>query len=157
MYRLRLYNNTSSLINIDAGYGADEPLTKVKGPNGQIYDVLPVGAKVDSCYQVDSMTAYVSGKGKHGGIETEVPTGREVPKIDFSCSCRSKMSAVRAFNSKGLWIPSGGYVVFDVPQEYLSKGLQIYTLFNYEWEFDSAGLHSNEPHHQVFFYSSDIP
>jgi hypothetical protein len=155
-YRLRLYNNTSVPINIDAGYGADEPVIMVKGSNRENYKALPKAAKIRVCYQAESMITYES-KAEKGSLTTEIPVEREVPKVDFYCSCKSQMSADRAFNNKGLWIPSGSYVLFDVPRKYLSKELKIYTLFNYEWEFENTDLSYNEPHHQVFFYSSDIP
>lgn len=155
-YRLKLYNNTSVPINVDAGYGADEPLITVKGSNGAVYKGLPNATKVSVCYQVESMISYESKK-ENGSLNTEILVETEVPKMDFYCSCKSQMSADRAFNSKGLWIPSGSFIFFDVPQKYLSKNLKIYTLFNYEWEFDKTDLSYNEPHHQVFFYSSDIP
>ncbi len=162
-YRLRLQNNTSTPINVDSLSGAFDPLSgedmalvKTKGTKGQIYDALPKGGKVRLCFQAESMISYESKK-EGGSLETEIPVEREVPKLDFFCSCKSQMSIDRAFNSKGLWIPSGSYVLFDIPQKYLTKDLKIYTLFNYEWEFEKTDLSYNEPHHQVFFYSSNIP
>jgi len=162
-YRLRLNNNTSTPINVDALSGAfdplseeDMPLVKIKGANEQTYDALPKGGKVRLCYQVESMIVYESKK-EGSSLYAEIPVERDVPKMDFFCTCKAQKSKERAFNSKGLWIPAGGYILFDVPQKYLAKDLKIYTLFNYEWEFTKDGLGFNEPHHQVFFYSSDIP
>ncbi len=163
VYRLKLYNNTSTPINVDALSGAFDPLSgedmalvNIKGTTGLTYKALPTGGKVRLCYQTESMIVYESKK-EGGSLKTEIPVERDVPKMDFFCSCKSQMSADRAFNSKGLWIPSGSYILFDVPQKYLEKDLKIFTLFNYEWEFEKSNLGFNEPHHQVFFYSSDVP
>ncbi len=163
LYRLKLYNNTTAPINVDALSGAfdpisgeDMPLTTTKGTN-ETFRALPKGGRVRLCYQAESIITYESRQGKSGGLETEIPVETQVPQIDFHCSCKSIMSDVRSFNSPGLWIPSGSYVVFDVPQKYLSKNLKIFTLFNYEWEFERTNLSDGEPHHQVYFYSSNIP
>lgn len=154
-FRLRLSNNLTRPINVDATYGASDPLKKIKGRNGRVHDALPDGSIVALCYQPESMISMVS-KIDGGSLHSEIPVFVDLPRISLPCSCRNQESPTRPFDSSGLWIAPGGYVYFDVPVEFLSKGLKIYTLFNYEWEFRDGRLGPNEPGHKVYFYSTDI-
>jgi len=155
-YRLALHNNTSKPINIPAGYAASAPTVNLRLSNGTNVKGLPEGSFVRLCYEVDSVPTFTS-KVEKGRVWTEIPVRPTPPEVIFYCSCAFEQQKERRDDYEGLWIASGSSVVFAVPKEFLADGLKIYTLYNYEWEFENGKLRNNEPHHQAYFYASDIP
>lgn len=157
-YQLKLHNNSPYPININANYNGNFPTTDLKLSDGTKGISLPDGSKVtDICYQAEPILKMDSSY-ENGKIAIEIPIERSIPAIPITCRCVWSQQRTRRYDAyPGVWIPSGSSIVFDVPQQFLEKDLKIYTLFNFEWEFKDGLIQYDEPHHQVYFYSSDIP
>jgi hypothetical protein len=155
-YRLALHNNTSRPINVQATYSANEPTTKLRLLDGSVVDSLPDGKLVRLCYEVETVPSFTS-KVENGRIQMEIPVRPAAPEVIFYCTCAFEQQRDRRNDYQGVWVAPGNTIQFAVPQEYLKGQLKIYTLFNYESEFEGGKLRANEPHHQVYFYASDVP
>ncbi|HEX8737993.1 MAG TPA: hypothetical protein VF721_21855 [Pyrinomonadaceae bacterium] len=153
-YRLALHNNSTKPINVGAHFAASDPTDKITLGDGTIAKALPDKKFVRMCYDVEAVPYYTS-KVDNTGIYDEILVRRATPEVTFYCSCAFQQQADRRYD--GVWIAPGKSILFAVPKEYLAEDLKIYTLFNYEFEFEGGKLRYNEPHHQVFFYWSGIP
>ncbi len=157
-YQLKLHNNSSYPININANYNVKSPALDLRLSDGTRTFRLLDGSKVsDVCYQAEPIlkmeSFYANGK-----LVTEEPVERSTPEIPITCRCVWSQQRTRRDDSyHGVWIPSGSSIIFDVPQQYFENDIKIYTLFNFEWEFENGLLRYNEPNHRVYFDSSDIP
>lgn len=158
-FRLKLQNNTTRPINIDATCAADLPFSKIELNDGAKVLALPNGTQIRLCYQPEAITYFTSKWDKeNGGIYAEIPTENKVPDVAYHCSCKFLGNYDNQTTSyTGLWLQPGGYVFFNVPIEYLTEGLKIYTLFYYEWDFVKGEPKRNEPRHQVYFSWNDLP
>lgn len=155
-YLLRLRNNTVHAINVDATYSTTSRVGILTLLDGSKAPSLPDGTRVTLCYEAESILTLTSSS-TNGEIRTEIPTQREVPQSPVYCRCVwSQQRTRREDDYPGAWIPSGSSMIFAVPKQYLADGLKIFTIFNYDWEFESGKLRPNEPHHQVFFYSTEL-
>jgi hypothetical protein len=116
---------------------------------------LPDKKFVRLCYVVDAVPYYTS-KIENGSIQMEIPVIRPTPEVNFPCSCAFDSPSDLLSEHEGVWIVPGRSILFAIPKEYLGEHLKIYTLFNYEFEFEGGKLRLNEPHHQAFFFWTDI-
>jgi hypothetical protein len=156
-YRLRLTNNTARPINVDANYNSDSRTIALTLPNMMKATGLPDRTRVSLCYQAEPILI-VASSSNNGELWKDIPKEQQTPELPVYCRCVwSQQRSRRDDDYAGAWIPSGSSVIFTVPKRYLVKGLKIYTIFNYDWEFDGGKLRADEPHHQVFFYSTDLP
>ena len=142
---LRLRNNTSSPIAVDANWEISNfsplPITLSDGGKG---DAVPDGAEVEVCYESEAMPQMTAEE----FFKIQVP--KQIPSY-YNCRWREQRSG-----KESVWIPAGSSIVFSVPREFLAKNLKIYTLFNYESESENGRMNADEPHHQVYFYSTDL-
>lgn len=143
---LRLHNNTAFPIAIDANgkYTMDtlSPMTLSDGGKGY---ALPDGEEVEVCYESEAMPQMTAEE----FFKIQVP--KQIPSY-YNCRWQLQRSG-----RGNLWIRPGNSIVFSVPREFLAKNLKIYTLINYESESENGQMKADEPHHQVFFYSTDLP
>lgn len=143
---LRLHNNTSLPIAVDANWDIRRvtsfPITLSDGGKGV---TVADGAEVEICYEAEAMPQMKAEE----FLKIQVP--KQIPSY-YNC----RLGLQRSGRSD-TWIRSGNSIIFSVPQEFLTKNLKIYTLFNYEWESENGQMKADEPHHQVYFYSTDLP
>ena len=143
---LRLHNNTSLPIAVDANWDIRKvtpfPITLSDGGKGV---TVSDGAELEICYEAEAMPQ----RKVEEFLKIQVP--KQIPSY-YNC----RLGLQRSGRSD-TWIRSGNSIVFSVPQEFLTKNLKIYTLFNYEWESENGQMKADEPHHQVYFYSTDLP
>lgn len=143
---LRLHNNTSLPIAVGAnGNFTNDTLLPITLSDGGKGDALPDSAEVEVCYEAEAMPQMTAEE----FFKIQVPN--QVPSY-YSCKWTAKRRA-----RGDIWIPAGSSIIFSVPKEFLAKNLKVYTVFNYEWESDKGQMNANEPVHQVYFYSTDLP
>jgi hypothetical protein len=143
---LRLNNNTLLPISVDAnGEFTTATLLFITLSDGGKGYALPNGTEVEVCYEAEAMPQTT--------IEEffKIPVPKQIPS-HYSCKWTAKRRG-----KANVWIPAGSSIIFSVPREFLAPNLKIYTLFNYEWESDKGQMKANEPKHQVYFYSTDLP
>ncbi len=159
---IRLHNNLTSPIGLAGSINiADQrnlaKLTRLRLTDGTQVDGLSDGAEVEVCYEVEAIPTTRSVT-KDQGVVVNVPVETEVPAQSLYCNCRWRNAFFEAHSSGILlWVPSGSSIIFSVPTRYLMKNLSVYTMFNYEWETKEGLLSSNEPRHQIYFYSYNLP
>lgn len=143
---LRLHNNMLLPIAVDANSDVldftELPITLADGGKGY---ALPDGAEVEVCFEAEAMPQMTAEE----FFKIKVP--EQVPSY-YSCKWAAKRRG-----RGNVWIPAGSSIIFSVPREFLAEHLKIYTLFNYEWESDKGQMKADEPFHQVYFYSTDLP
>ncbi len=137
-YRLRLHNNTSGRINVEAIVPGDTVIRDVTS-NGIKLRELPDGTHARMCYSAEVI--------RTEDADRDSKSLRDLPAVGSYCDC----TWVREFSQEGLWIASGNSITFDVPKKYLDRRFKIYTLFNFEWEFRGKDLDWKEPRHQAYF------
>lgn len=142
---LRLRNNTRSPIAVDANYDVRLiKLVKFVLPDGSAATALPDGAEVKLCHEAVAMSLYRLDEYR----DIKVP---DQSNYLYNCARASGRSG-----PGDNWIRPGESVVFGVPKVFLGPNLRIYTLFNYAWETERGYVKLDEPHHQVFYYSTDL-
>ena len=141
---LRLHNNTGALIAVEAN-SADPTLIPVTLADGGKAYALRESEEVDLCFEAEAVPQITADE----FFAIKVP--KQIPSY-YSCKWRADRRGKRSF-----WIRSGESVIFSVPREFLAEDLKIYTVFNYEWESEKGQMKADEPVHQVYYYSSDLP
>jgi hypothetical protein len=143
---LRLQNNTSLPLAVEADgeYTINTLLSITLSDGGKGY-ALPNGAEVEVCFEAEAMPQMTA----EDFAKIKVP--KQIPSY-YSCKW-----TVKRRGRGNVWVLPGNSIVFSVPRDFLAKNLKIYTLFNYEWESENGQMKANEPQHQVFFYSTDLP
>lgn len=143
---LRLHNNTPFPIAVDANFYVSEVKTfPIILSDGGKVEALPNGAEVDVCHESEAMGQMTAEE----FLKIQVP--KQIPSY-YNCRLGTQRGGRGDF-----WIQPGNSIIFSVPREFLAKNLKIYTLFNYEWESDKGQMNADEPHHRVYFYSTDLP
>lgn len=143
---LRLHNNMTTPIAVEANWDTRNfTHSTIILSDGTKGFAVPNGAEVEICYEAEAMPQMTAEEFERIKVPKQIPSY-------YSCKWQNERRG-----RGNIWIPTGNSIIFSVPQEFLARNLKVYTLFNYEWESDKGQMKADEPHHQVFFYSTDLP
>ncbi len=155
---VRFVNNTRWTIGVTADKGATEANADVVLINSTA-SVSKIGEKtaIGKMLAKDSAEMDVVYKAES---ETGCDFGEDTPKGQV---CKRRETSVPEIPlppiSSDLFVPSGQSIIFPVNREHIKKYIDLYVIFNFEWEY-SGKFYSSTPHydlqHRAYFSWFDL-
>jgi hypothetical protein len=137
---LRLVNNTRWAIQVHAKNLFIAPTADgFVLADRRVVTAVNDGREIDTIYGAEAETGC--------DFHEEAPPGKP---------CKLRDAVVPEIPLPGIsspiWIPSGRSAIFAVKREHLSKYLNVFVLYSYEWETDEKRrTNFEEPKHRVYF------